>query len=185
MSASKPEIASSKGYALFTDASVNPQRKCGVGAFLAVPASFLEVPPDSIDRAEIAERLVVRRVEDTSSTKLEVQTVVWALEEYKKELHRPGTREAPGVFGFSMCCGASGRRAGLEGRGFLSKRTHQPLANADLYRRFYELHDELGFEIIKLAGHAPSRSHDAAQRVFSCVDKEVRKALKQWIDELA
>jgi predicted GIY-YIG superfamily endonuclease/ribonuclease HI len=183
--AGKRALASSEGYALFTDVSLNPQRKCGVGAYCAVPVSFLAVPPDSIDRTAIAERLVVRRVEDTSSTKLEVQTVVWALEAYTNELHRPGTGKLR-VYSDSQCvAGLPGRRAGLEGRGFLSKSTHRPLLHADLYRRFYELADELGCEVVKVAGHARSRSHDTVHRVFSWVDKEARKELALWIDELA
>ena len=68
-------------FALFTDVSVNPKHKLGVGAYLAVPASFIEVSPNRIERSAVVERLVVRRFEDTSSTKLEVQTVLWAMED--------------------------------------------------------------------------------------------------------
>ena len=183
--AGKSALASSWGYVLFTDVSLDPQRKRGVGAYFAAPASFLDVPPDSIDRTEIAERLVVRRVDDTSSTKLEVQTVVWALEEYQQALHRPGTAQLR-VHTDSQCvAGLLGRRAGLEGRGFQSKRTRQPLPHADLYRRFYALADELGFEVIKVAGHARAGSHDTVHRVFSWVDREAGKALALWLVELA
>lgn len=182
--AGKSALASLEDYVLFTDVSLNPQRKCGVGAYFAVPVSFLDLPPDSVDRKKIAERLVLRRVKDTSSTKLEVQTVVWALEEYKNELHRPGSGKLR-LYSDSQCvAGLLRRRAGLEGRDFLSKSTQQQLLNADLYRRFYELADELGFEVIKVAGHASLSSHDTAHRVFSWVDKEVRKALTLWIDEI-
>ena len=74
--------------ALFTDVSLNPKRKLGVGAYLIVPASFLEVSPRSIEISELAERLVVRRFEGTSSTTLEVQTVLWALDDYRNALTR-------------------------------------------------------------------------------------------------
>ena len=32
-------------FALFTDVSVNPQRKLGVGGYLFVPMPFLEIEP--------------------------------------------------------------------------------------------------------------------------------------------
>ena len=69
------------------------------------------------------------------------------------------------------------RRPALETTNFIGRSTHRLLKNAALYRTFYEFHDELGFEVIKVAGHASSDSHDTIHRIFSYVDKEVRKAL--------
>jgi putative endonuclease len=39
--------------------------------------------------------------------------------------------------------------------------------------------------VVKVDGHSGSRAHDAAQRVFSYIDREARKALKIWLNELA
>lgn len=72
-------------FTLFTDVSLNHELKLGVSAYLAVPKSFLQVSPYSIERSEIAKRLMVRRFEGTSSTILEVQTVLWALEDYQNK----------------------------------------------------------------------------------------------------
>lgn len=174
----KDELMASSGYALFTDASLNPQQKYGVGAYLAVPLSYLELPPDNIDRTEIAARLVRRSVADTSSTKLEVQTVIWALEEYQQGLQRPKSGKLRVYTDSQAVAGLLERRVALEGRGFLSQRTGQLLAHADLYRCFYALADALCFEVIKVAGHSRTQTHDTVQRIFSCVDREVRKALQ-------
>ncbi len=57
---------------LFTDGSVNTKSNIGYGAYLAV--SECGLPLDSL-RA----RVKVRRFEHTSSTKLELQTLLWAL----------------------------------------------------------------------------------------------------------
>ena len=57
---------------LLTDGSVNYQSNIGYGAYLAVPERGLSL--DSL-RA----RVKVRRFEHTSSTKLELQTLLWAL----------------------------------------------------------------------------------------------------------
>ena len=168
-------------FALFTDVSLDPQRKLGLGAYLLVPTIFLETVPQDIRRGEISALLRLRKFAQTSSTKLEVQTLLWALENYRSELNGsdPGSLR---VYTDSQCVtGLLGRRAGLEANDFLSRRSRRPLTNAHLYREFYAAYDELGFELIKVAGHSRTCSHNSVQRIFSYVDKEVRRALTLWI----
>jgi ribonuclease HI len=170
-----------KDFALFTDVSVSPGLKLGVAAYVMVPASFLEASSEVIKRPEITGRLKVRRFEGVSSTRLELQTVLWALAENRQALHGSLT-----IYSDSQCVtGLLKRKPRLLAGGFLSKKTNQELANASLYRAFYEFHDESGFQVVKVAGHSPSRTRDAAHRIFSFVDKEARKALKLWLKELA
>jgi ribonuclease HI len=57
---------------LLTDGSVNAQSKIGYGAYLAVSERGLSL--DSLRTC-----VKVRRFEHTSSTKLELQTLLWAL----------------------------------------------------------------------------------------------------------
>jgi len=57
---------------LLTDGSVNTQSNIGYGAYLAVSERGL-----SLD--SLRTRVKVRRFEHTSSTKLELQTLLWAL----------------------------------------------------------------------------------------------------------
>ena len=169
-------------FALFTDVSVNPQRKLGVGGYLLVPVQFLENEPHDIERSEVSARLKIKRFAETSSTKLEVQTVLWALEDSREEL----AGSAPGslrIYTDSQCvAGLMGRRAGLTNSEFLAKRSGRPLTNATLYREFYAAYDQLGFQLIKVPGHSRADSHDTVQRIFSYVDREVRKALALWLD---
>lgn len=161
--------------------SLDPKRKLGVGAYLVVPASFVEVPPHSIERSAVTERLVVRRFEDTSSTKLEVQTVLYALEDFQNELKGDGPVKLQ-IYSDSQCvAGLLARRQRLEAGRFISRGKNHQITNASLYRKFYEFHDSLGFEIIKVSGHARSFSHDTVHRIFSCVDREVRQELKRWM----
>jgi len=169
--------------ALFTDVSLNPKLKLGVGAYLVVPASFLEVSPHSIEISELAERLVVRRFEGTSSTTLEVQTVLWALEDYRNALKASGLRKLH-VYSDSQCvAGLLRRRPQLEVNGFHCKKTNRLLKNASLYRKYYEFYDELWFEVIKVAGHTRSCCRDTVHRIFSLIDKQARKALNLWMGE--
>jgi ribonuclease HI len=168
-------------FALFTDVSLNPKLKLGVGAYLLVPALFLEVSPHSIERPEVTERLVFRRFECTSSTTLEVQTVLCALEGYRNGLKSSESVKLQ-IYSDSQCVtGLLRRRLGLVANDFLGKRASRQLKNACLYRRFYEFYDELGFEIIKVAGHTRSCSHNTVNRIFSLVDKNVRKIFNLWM----
>ena len=171
-------------FAIFTDVSLNPGRKLGVGAYLAVPASFIEASPRSIERSAEAERLVIRRFEDTSSTRLEVQTVLWALEDFRNESkdERPAKLQ---LYSDSQCvAGLLRRRHGLEAKGFFSSCTRREIKIASLYRKFYEFHDKLEFEVIKVAGHSRSCCRDTVHRMFLFVDRKARRALNHWLGEL-
>ena len=57
---------------LFTDGSVNTHSNIGYGAYLAVPEGGLSVDV-------LRTRVKVKKFEHTSSTKLELQTLLWAL----------------------------------------------------------------------------------------------------------
>ena len=59
---------------LFTDSSVNPQEKIGFG-------SFLILEEKNISLEEMKKNIKIKRFENTSSTKLELQTFLWALNE--------------------------------------------------------------------------------------------------------
>lgn len=170
-----------KDFALFTDASVSPGLKLGVGAYVMLPASLLETSSGVIKRPEITGQLKVRRFEGTSSTRLELQTVLWALTEV-----RLAPQGSLTIYSDSQCVsGLLKRKRRLLAEGFISKKTDQELGNASLYRTFYKFHDTLGFRIVKVAGHSASRAQDTAHRIFSFVDKEARKALKLWLKEPA
>jgi ribonuclease HI len=168
-------------FALFTDVSVNPQCRRGIGGYLLIPASHLEAEPEDIGRDEISGRIKFKRFAETSSTRLEVQTILWAVEDARVDLAStsPGSLK---IYTDSQCvAGLLGRRVGLIGRDFTAKRSGRQLNNALLYRAFYEEYDRLGFQLIKV-GHPRADSHDTVQRIFSQVDRGVRKELRLWLD---
>ena len=171
-------------YSLFTDASLNPGLKVGVGGYLIVPESFIKTPSNLIKISELDEILVLKRFEDTSSTKLEVQTVLWALEEYCIGSTISGSGKLH-IYSDSQCVeGLLSRRARLESSGFHSRGGNRLLRNASLYGKYYKFHDRLKFEITKVAGHTRSSSRDTVQHIFSFIDQKVRKALKLWVAQL-
>ena len=170
-------------FALFTDVSLNPLLKLGVGCYLLVPYSFLEVSPQNIERTKVAEHLILRRFEASSSAELEVRTALWAFEDCRDGLKASGPLKLR-LYTDSQCIASLlKRRAGLEANRFLSRKINLLLKNASLYRTFYEFHDELGFEVTKVKGHTRSCSRDTVHSIFSLIDREARKALKLWINE--
>jgi ribonuclease HI len=177
---SQTDCSSIDSYTLFTDVSLDTGHKCGIGAYLFIPVSFFREKNHSISKEDIAVRLKIRRFENTSSTRLEVQTVLWALDEIEKTVPKHSLMTLQ-VYTDSQCvAGLQGRRSRLSSCNFLSKKTGQPLKNADLYRTFYELNDKMGFSVTKVSGHTPASSRDTIHHIFACVDQEARKALKSW-----
>lgn len=150
---------------LFTDGSVNPRSKVGYGAYLAVP---IETPYSEAFKADVK----VKKFEQTSSSKLEIQALIWAL----TSIQQPAGRIV--VYTDSQnIVGLQARRGRLEKNNYLSKK-NRPIKNSALYQQFFCLSDQLDCEFKKVEGHKPSRLKDEVQLFFTLVDKASRKALR-------
>jgi len=151
---------------LFTDGSVNNQVKIGYGAYLAVYEHEI-----SLDW--LGTRVKVKRFENTSSTKLELQTLIWALDEIQ------GTSRKVIVYSDSQnIIGLLGRRKSLEQNDYRSKK-NELLNNHELYREYYKIMDQMDCELVKVKGHLLSIQKDDIDRLFTFVDRASRKALKE------
>jgi ribonuclease HI len=165
-------------YSVFTDVSLNPKIKKGLGAYLFLPASYLELPLIEIVSRNLIKFMQFQSFEFTSSTQLEVETVLWAMKDILK-IHQNDISLKLHLYTDSQCvAGLLGRRQKLEQNKFISKATKQPLLHAELYKEFYELYDEIRFDVTKVAGHAESYTHDTRHRIFSYLDKAVRQKAK-------
>jgi ribonuclease HI len=165
---------------LFTDVSINKDLNIGFGAYLLVPESYLQETSCEVIKKEVN----VKKFESSSSTKLEIETLLWALEELEKSHKKIDLFGKVTIYTDSQCiAGLSGRRTKLERSEFKSSKTNNELNNALLYRRFYRFSDRLKFEIIKLKGHSKSLLKDPIHKLFSQVDKGSRKALKVYLNE--
>ena len=150
---------------LFTDGSVNAQSNIGYGAYLAVAEAGL-----SLDT--LRSRVKVRAFEHTSSTKLELQTLLWALSDY----------QALGIkiivyTDSQNIMSLPGRRDRFEQTDYRSKKNRR-LNNYELYQEFYRLADQLDCEFVKVRGHQASNQKDDIDRLFALVDKAARSALR-------
>lgn len=151
---------------LFTDGSVNTKSDIGYGAYLLVTEN--ELISDGL-----MSKVKLKRFENTSSTKLEIQTVLWALSEV-------GNFERKIILytDSQNIIGLPGRRERLERNDYYSEQNRR-ITNWELYKDFYRLTDELNIEIIKVTGHKKTSSKDNIDRLFTLVDRASRKAVRE------
>jgi len=169
------------GFALFTDGSVEPRSGMGVGAYLLVRLEEFTLEPEELKSQQFRERVKTHVFENTSSTRLEVETALWAIKEYQKILQDLDKRpfRPLQLYSDSQCVsGLLGRRNKLEANQFCSKKTKKPLRNADLYRIFYHLFDQMYFEVVKVTGHTKSRERTNIDTLFVHVDRTARRTLQ-------
>lgn len=150
---------------LFTDGSVHVQSKMGYGAYLILNEKELFAD-------NLKQRVRTKRFENTSSAKLELQTLLWALSELP-----PDVQQIINYTDSQNIVQLVDRRHRLEQSNFCSK-SGKPLKNAELYKQFYEFYDSINCEFRKVKGHQPSHLKDEIERIFSLVDKASRKALR-------
>ncbi|HCS64826.1 MAG TPA: ribonuclease H [Cellvibrio sp.] len=156
---------------LFTDGSVDTKTRIGFGAYLAV--GDMELPLD-----DLKPHVKVKQFENTSSTKLELQTLLWAIDDALLSSMEQTVRVV--IYSDSQnIAGLPARRNGLEQRDYFAsngKRLH----NAELYQQFFKLIDRCDFQIIKVEGHKPQRAKSHVDHVFTLVDKASRSALREF-----
>lgn len=158
------------GLRVFTDGSVNPQLKIGYGACLVVREG--ETSLDSLE-----ENVQVKRFEQTSSTRLELQTLLWALGELST------SEQKITVYTDSQnIIGLQGRRARFEQNDYRSKKKRL-IDNHGLYKAFYEITDQIDCEFVKMQGHKKSYLKDETDRLFTLVDQASRVALREYLTE--
>ena len=151
---------------LFSDGSVNTQSNIGYGAYLAVSESGLSL--DSLKKF-----VKVKRFEHTSSTKLELQTLLWALNDMQALEHKLIVyTDSQNIIGLQ------GRRNRLEKNDYRSK-SNKRLNNYELYQKFYRMIDKMNFELVKVRGHQRSNQKNDIDRLFTLVDRASRNALRK------
>ena len=151
---------------LLTDGSVNTQSHIGYGAYLAVSEAGL-----SLD--ELRTLVKVKRFAQTTSTKLELQALLWAL----SDIQESGCKVL--VYTDSQnIIGLPARRERLEQRDYRSN-NNTLLKNHELYQEFYRLTDQLDYELVKVRGHQVSKQKDEIDRLFTLVDRASRNALRE------
>ena len=152
---------------LFTDSSVNPQLKIGF-------AAFLKVTDEKVSLEEIKKEIKIKRFENTSSTKLELQTFLWAIEEIN--LNTSFLIEV-----YTDCqniIGLPNRKEKIQSLNYHSS-SGKLLNNSELYKDFFKLLEKYNRDIIKVKGHKKNSLKDEIDNIFNLVDRASRSALRE------
>lgn len=144
---------------IFIDSSVNPQLKIGFGAFM------------------IDDKISLKRFENTSSTKLELQTFLWMIQSIDILASKIKVyTDCQNIITLPQ------REKKLKQSAFKSS-TNKELKNKALYEEFFLLLEKFDIEFIKVKGHKQKAKKDEIDRLFSKVDKASRQALRTYIKD--
>jgi ribonuclease HI len=158
-------LESSDRLILFVDGSVDARSKIGYGGYLVISDS-------NIPLEELKKSVKVKRFENTSSTKLELQTLLWALSDIE-----PAARKVIVYTDSQNMVGLRGRRERLEKNDFRNSKNKR-LTNYDLYQQFFRIIDSMDCDLFKVRGHLRAGQKDNIDRLFTLVDRASRKALR-------
>ena len=115
----------------------------------------------------------VKRFEHTSSTKLELQTLLWALKDIV-----PFCGTVIVYTDSQNIMGLPGRRERFEQNDYRSKKNRR-FNNYDLYQDFFRMTDQMNCRFVKVQGHQVSTQQDDIDRLFAFVDRASRNALRE------
>jgi len=155
---------------LFTDGSVDTKTKIGFGAYLAM--ENVETPADLIAKVK------TKQFENTSSTSLEMQTLLWAIDDgvssnKEKAIKLTIYTDSQNILGLLT------RRKKLEQRDYYAN-SGKRLKNAAIYQDFYKIIDRYDCHIIKVDGHKHIHEKNDIDKIFTVVDKASRFALRSF-----
>lgn len=149
---------------LFCDGSVNAHTHVGIGAYVMVPENSTQ---------DEALHVKLKAFHETSSTKLELQTLLWAVEEVR------GMSDEIVIYTDSQnIITLPSRKERFERMGYAThhKKIHE---HAELYQAFYRVMEEVNCSLVKVKGHKRECDKDAMDRYFTLVDRASREALRK------
>ena len=154
-------IHNSQKTLIFTDGSVDPKSKVGYGAYIIT------------DNTDInSQNVKTKRFEDTSSTKLELQILLYVLSIIKTTKNITIYTDSQNIVGLQN------RRQRFEQNEYYTK-AKKLIANHNLYKEFFEFCDAKEFEVIKVIGHQKESLKSDIDKVFSLVDNASRDKLRE------
>jgi ribonuclease HI len=154
---------------IFTDSSVDPILKKGIGCYLLFDGSL----NDEIDIQIQNERLNYLKLVDTSSTRAEMETFKYIM----SELQTNGTLSKNKKITIYTDCQ---RIVNLfEEKSYPSDHTH-----AELYKELLSFIEKFNLNIVKIKGHSKNKTQ-VEDIMFSLVDKNSRNVLRAYRDDEA
>lgn len=155
---------------LFCDGSVNPQTKIGFGSYFIC------------DDSSLKQDIKTKKFTETSSTKLELEVLLWALDDTNAIIENKDAN----IIVYTDCqniLGLEKRREKLEFNNYKTS-TGKIVKNEELYKSFFVLIDNLNCKFEKVKGHKQTSKKDDIDKLFNLVDKSSRKALREYLKEM-
>ena len=157
---------------LFIDASSDPITKVGFGAVLEVTNTDNFTP-------DLKEDVLIKQFDNTNSTKLELQTLLWALDSKDQKTNHDMTIHTDSQNLFLL----PDRRIKLEASKFCNAKG-KLLALASEYQQFYAYLDSINFSLVKVKGHLKQTDKKVVDQLFTLVDRASRNALRNYQKDL-
>lgn len=151
---------------LFIDGSCNPQKKLGIG-------SYLLLEDKTYDLEELKSKVISKEFSDTSSTKLELQTFIFSIEDIASK-----DRLIEVYTDCQNIINLPSRKEKLQALNYHSS-TGKLLNNAELYKEFFALLDSYEISFVKVKGHKKNSLKDEIDKIFNIVDKASRNILRK------
>jgi ribonuclease HI len=165
---------------VYCDASFDKRRGIGVISCLVFNAPKDHAAGDAALGTRETEIL-----RETSNIRAELQGVLRALEIVQQTPWSNTSGDGAKVVHLYTDCRAvtelPRRRERLVGSGYVSKRTGTPLRNADLYRAFFSMQDQLVLVLNWVQGHRPATGKNLVEQNFAHVDRAARKVLRECL----
>lgn len=149
---------------LFIDGSVDPKSRVGFGAYL------LNEEIDSIVD-DSSESIKIRAFNNTSSTRLELEVLIWALGEVIYNELSIYT-DSQNIIKLLQ------RRDKIEENDY-GTNSGVLLGNHLLYKTFFQRFDSMSLEFFKVRGHSPKSQRSGIESIFGLVDRASRRALRE------
>ena len=156
---------------LFTDASVNPKSNIGYGAYLLLDK-------DKLQNSALIKHVKTKKFENTSSTKLELEALLWAFSEIN--------HKSCEIVIYTDCqniISLNDRRNKLEDNNYMT-RNNKLIKNHELYKSFFKITDLFICTFIKIKGHKKKEMKDEIDKIFTLVDKASRAALREDMQQV-
>ena len=175
---------------IYSDGSVNPKLKVGVGAIAIIShelSLIAEKPTDLPLHFKLP--IALRTYHDVTCAKLEIIAVLWALKEFESQKNTSSLKNTRPLTPLIIYTDSKtvaelpGRRAKLEKNEFNSRRTGERLSNGELYIEFFEIWDRISYcfdvKIQWLKGHTPKSERSRIQLNFAEIDQAARAELRK------
>ena len=146
---------------VFVDGSVNPKNKIGFGAYIFC-TNFKGCENSTI---------FTHRFVNTSSTKLELETLIWALKQIDIKEKLYVYTDCQNIFSLLN------REDKLKNNDYFTS-TNKKIKNHLLYKEFFHLNEIYDLEFIKVKGHKKKSLKDEIDCIFSKIDKKAREELR-------